>query len=162
MKSSTYNIPILPYLKKYVVKKFFDGHSPPYKMEEDTLLGKQFMSVIIDARKIDFIDRHLEMSDRLSVKLSNVMAERSVTLAKLVPINFFLDKIFKEELITWILSADYHGIRPFPAIRNFLAYYSIEEREYSLDAAYRHWLRWKNKDYHTLQVNGKKNPRPVS
>lgn len=162
MKRSTFHIPILPHLKKYLVKKFFSGHNAPYKIEENTLLGKQFMSVIIDGRKVDFIDKHLEMSEKLSVKLSQDMMDRSPRLAKLVTINYFVDKLFKEELISWILSAEYHGVRPFPASKNFLEYYSIEEAEYSHDAAYRLWMRWKNRDYNNSRQSRTKKPSVAS
>jgi len=142
-----FRVPVLPYVKKYLTKKFFAGNHGPHKIEEDTLIGKQFMSVIIDARKKDVIDRHIEFSETLDVVLSQDMLLRSPNISKLITINYFLDKVFKEELIAWILSAQHYGIRPFPASRDFLEYYGIEEREYSHDAAYKIWTRWKNRDY---------------
>jgi len=142
-----FRVPVLPYVKKYLIKKFFAGDQGPHKIEEDTLIGKQFMSVIIDARKKDVIDRHIEFSETLEVVLSQDMLLRSPKVAKLITINYFLDKVFKEELIAWILSAQHYGIRPFPASKDFLEYYGIEECEYSHDAAYKIWTRWKNRDY---------------
>lgn len=145
---TNYYIPVLPHVQKYVSKKFFNGNNHgPYKIEEHALLGKIFMAVIIDGRKADFIDKHLEMTGKLHVKLSQDMLKRSPRMNKLVTVNFFLDKLFKDALIDWILSADHYGIRPFPASKDFLQYYGIEEAEYSHDAAYRHWIRWKNSEY---------------
>jgi hypothetical protein len=142
-----FKVPVLPYLKKYMVKQFFAGHKSPFKIEEDTLLGKQFMSLIIDARKIDFIDKHLEMSAVLEIVLSDSMRKRSPRISKLVCINKFADKLFKNDLIVWILAAEYFGIRPFPSSKAFLEHYSIDESEYSHDAAYKHWTRTKNGDF---------------
>lgn len=147
MSGQTFKIPVLPYLKKYIVKQFFSGAKGPYKIEEDTLLGKQVMSLLIDARKIDFIDKHLEMSETLEVVLSDSMAKRSPRINKLICFNFFADKIFKTSLITWIRSAEHFGIRPFPASKGFLEHFEIEESEYSHDAAYRHWTRSMNSEY---------------
>jgi hypothetical protein len=142
-----FKVPVSAYLKKYLAKKFYQGNKGPYKVEEDTLLGKQFMSIIIDGRKKDFIDKHIEYSETISVILSQDMILRSPKITKLVTINYFLDKVFKEDLIGWILSAQHYGIRPFNASKDFLAYYDIEETEYSRDAAYKLWNRWKNRDY---------------
>jgi hypothetical protein len=142
-----FSVPVLPYLKKYTEKHFFAGLKGPHKIEEDTLLGKQFMSIIIDARSKDFIDKHLEFTASLDVTLSESMAKRSPNLKKLICINFFLDKLFKDALVHWIKSADHFGIRPYPSSKMFLEYYGIEEAEYSHDAAYAHWKRYKNSDF---------------
>lgn len=147
-----FRVPVMPYLKKYVEQKFFAGQTAPYKLEEDTLLGKQFMSAIIDARKKDVIDKHIEMSDHLHICLSEAMAERSPSIKKLIHINFFLDKLFKDALITWIQSAEYFDVRAFPASKAFLEKYGIDESEYSHDAAYRHWQRTKNASYNKTKV----------
>lgn len=147
-------------MKKYLAKKFFSGRKRgPYKIEEDTLLGKQFMSVIIDARKKDVIDKHIQFSEHIEVILSQDMAARSPKISKLTSINFFLDKVFKEDLIGWILSAQYYGMRPFPASKDFLAFYGIEENEYSHDAAYKFWMRWKNSEYDKIKKESQRCPK---
>lgn len=147
-----FRVPVLPYLKKYVELKFFAGKKGPFKLEEDTLIGKQFMAAIIDARKKDVIDKHIEMSEYIEVELSEVMAERSPAIYKLIQVNFFLDKLFKDALITWIQSAEHFGVRAFPASKEFLIKYGIDESEYSHDAAYKHWLRVKNAAYHNRKI----------
>ena len=137
-----FRVPVLPYLKKYIEKQFFAGLKAPYKIEEDSLIGKFMMSQIIDGRHKDLRgDKRIEMSQVIEIELSEAMAERSPSLGKLITVNYFLDKLFKNELITWIKSADYCGVRPFPASKAFLQHYKIDENEYSHDAAYRHWLR---------------------
>jgi hypothetical protein len=141
-----FKVPMLPYLKKYVERQIFQGMKAPYKIEEDSLIGKMIMCLIIDARQKDLRgDKRIEMSASIEFQLSEVMAERSPSLQKLVPINYFLDKLFKNELITWIKSAEIVGMRPFPASKAFLEFYRIDESEYSHDAAYRHWLRDRRK-----------------
>jgi hypothetical protein len=144
---SNFKIPVSAYLAKYMMRKFFQDNKGPFKIEEDTLLGKQFMSIIIDARKKDVLDKHIEHTYTIEVILSQDMMKRSPNAAKLVTINFFLDKVFKEDLIGWILSASFYGIRPYRSCKDFLAFYSIDENEYSHDAAYKLWQRWNNADY---------------
>lgn len=143
-----FNVPLLPYLKKYVEKQFFAGLTAPYKIEEDTLLGKQFMSLLMDCRTKDLRgDKKIEMSATLPVLLSEELAKRSATLPKLIPINYYLDKLFKAALIAWIQCSEELGVRPFNSSKSFLAYYKIEEAEYSHDAAYKVYLRHKQQGY---------------
>jgi len=143
-----FNVPLLPYLKKYAEKQFFAGYRAPYKIEEDTLIGKYIMSLIIDGRQVDMRgDKKIEMSERLHIHLSEAMAERSPSLRKLVPINYYLDKLFKNELITWIKSSEDCGVRPFVSSKNFLQHYSIDESEYTHDAAYKVWQRYKRQGH---------------
>lgn len=153
-----FRVPVLPYLKKYLEKHVFCGQTAPYKLEEDTLIGKQFMSLIIDARKKDMMgDKKIEMTAVIEVELSKMMAERSPSIRKLIPISFYLDKLFKDHLIVWIKSAEHYGIRPSPASKDFLAHFGIQESEYTYDAAYRHWLRYKNNEYNRLKRKRAKN-----
>jgi hypothetical protein len=145
-----FSVPLLPYLKKYTEKQFFAGYRAPYKIEEDTLIGKYVMSLIIDGRSVDMRgDKKIEMSERLHIHLSEAMAKRSPSLRKLVPINYYLDKVFKNDLITWIKSAeDCGGVRPFVSSKNFLVHFGIDESEYTHDAAYKVWQRYKRQGYH--------------
>lgn len=140
-----FHVPILPYLKKYATRQFFAGLAPPYKLEENTLIGKQVMSLILDNRTTHLRgDNKIEMSQRLEIELSKMMAERSPSINKLIPINFFLHQLFKNELITWIKSADEYGVKPFVSSKDFLVHYRIDESEYSHDAAYKMWTRHKS------------------
>jgi hypothetical protein len=139
-----FKVPVLAYLKKYLEKQFFPGEQAPYKIEEDSLIGKQFMSLLIDQRTKELMgDQKLLHSETLEVELSEAMAERSPNLRKLGSINYFLDKLFKDALIVWIKSAEIHGGRPYPASKAFLEYFNIDESEYSHDAAYKVWTRYK-------------------
>lgn len=156
-----FSVPVPAYIYKYVVKKFFAGNKGPFKIEEDTLLGKQFMATILDVRKKDVIDKHLQFTERIPVILSQDMMKKSPNIAKLVSINFFLDKIFKEALIEWIQSAMYYGIRPYNSSRDFLAHYNIDETEYSHDAAYKLWTRWNSSEFKKVgQQRTKKRSAP--
>jgi hypothetical protein len=148
MPRHEFAVPIFPYLKKYVEKKIFNGMAPPpFKVDQFSIIGKQFMSILIDHDRVDCFKYKLEMSETLRVHFSKRIAERSPRLYKLMGINFYIDSLFKEDLISWNLSASFHGIPPFTATKNFLAHYGIDESEYSTDSAYRYWLRWKNLEY---------------
>src|SRR6185295_15457496 len=105
-----FNVPVLPYLKRYILKQFFAGQSAPYKIEEDSLIGKQFMSLMLDARPKDLNgDKKIEMTKRIELCLSEEIAKRSPTIGKLIQINYYLDKMFKDDLIVWIKSAEHYG-----------------------------------------------------
>jgi hypothetical protein len=142
----SFKVPVSVYVKKYLVKKFFAGHKGPYKIEEDSLLGKQFMANIIDGRKHDFIDTHIEVTEHIEVILSQDMMARSPKQSKLRSINFFLDKIYKEGLIDWVIAAKCYGTRPYAATRDFLEFYGIDNNEYSHDAAYKLWQRYNKQE----------------
>jgi hypothetical protein len=154
-----FRVPVQAYLKKYIIKRFFAGSKGPYKIEEKPLLGKLFMSCIIDGRKQDCIDTHLEKNTFIEVILSQDMLDRSPQPKKLQSIAFFIDKMFKESMIDFILTAQIYGVRPFNSVKDFLQEYGIEEHEYSSEAAYKLWLRWKNKD-HEKNVRQKRTKLP--
>jgi hypothetical protein len=145
-----FRVPVQAYLKKYIVKRFFAGSKGPYKIEEKPLLGKLFMAALIDGRKQDCIDTHLEKTTYIEVILSQDMLHRSPQPKKLQSLAFFMDKMFKESLIDFILTAQLYGVRPFNSVKDFLQEYGIEEHEYTSDAAYKLWLRWKNKDHEKI------------
>lgn len=148
----TFKIPMATYIKKYVVKKFFNGSAPPYKFEESSLIGKQLMSIIIDRRNAQ--GYHIPRDDFFEMQLNYEMLIRSPRIRKLALINKYLEKLFKEELIAWILSAKYHGIDPYRASKNFMTFYDIDEKEYSLDAIYKCWLRSKkNRLFVSKKIN---------
>jgi hypothetical protein len=72
------------------------------------------------------------------------MAKRGPTQSRLSkPINYYLDKLFKNTLITWIQSSEIAGVNAYQASKSFLVYFRIDESEYSHDAAYKYWTRWK-------------------
>lgn len=149
-----FDLYLFPYLKKYVEKMVLENERPPYKIDEDSLLGKQFMSLIKDARKTDMRgDKKIQPSALLSVVLSDAMAKRSPSPGKLQPINFFLDKLFKASLIIWIKSSDIAGTKPFVSSKQFLKYLCIDESEYTHDAAYKVWTRYKSIGYKRKIIN---------
>jgi hypothetical protein len=141
-----FRVPVQEYLKKYIVKRFFAGSKGPYKIEEKPLLGKLFMAALIDGRKKDCIDTHLEKTTYIDVILSQDMLKRSPQPRKLQSIAFFVDKMFKESLIDHILTAQHYGVRPHNSVKDFLDLYEIEESQYTRDAAYKLWQRWNNRD----------------
>lgn len=136
----TFKIPIKPHLKKFIMKAF--DYVEPIKVEEDTFLGKNIMSLIIDKRSVSVPWEGY--SEEVVLELSKQMAERSPKVRRLARINILLDRVFKQSLFLWVKAQHEAGIVPFQATKNFLAHFGIEEKEYSHDAAYRAWLRWKN------------------
>lgn len=140
-----FEVPICRHLLRYCEKHLFYGQQAPYKIEVRSLIGKQFMSLLIDARneQMSGDQKIFKECAILEVELSNDFSRLSPNISKLIPINFYLHRLFRDSLITWIRCAEYHKIKPFPASIGFLDYYEIEESEYSHDAAYKHWTRYK-------------------
>jgi hypothetical protein len=54
-----------------------------------------------------------------------------------------MDDTFKEHLLTWVEGQQTAGIPAHTACKMFLEFYDIDEKEYSLDAAYKLWQRTK-------------------
>lgn len=174
-----FRIPVPAYLKKYFVKQFFSGQHGPHKIEEDTLIGKHVMSLLLDARTRKLKHKHLTRNKRitrlpgesrgaqssasnstaarkdqvLEVILSEAMAKRSPNISKLIRLNTYLEDLFQSHLVTWIRSADFYGIPPYASSKDFLAYFAIDESEYSHDGAYRYWQRYKSDQQIKIKMN---------
>jgi hypothetical protein len=138
---------LYPYVKKYIIKKYFSRKKSPYKVDEHDMVGKILICVILDKRNQKRIKALKGATEQLVVSLNQDMNRHSASQAKLQRANFYFDKMFKDALIEWIIASTYKKVdtkNVSLSIKNFLEYYNIEESEYSYDTAYKYWTRWAN------------------
>lgn len=138
-----FTIPVFPHVKKFIEKKY--QATGVIKTEEYTTLGKMVTLALRDGRRwteYNTIERK-HLSDTITLHLTTEQLKLGPRTTKLLRINLDMDREFKSHLISWINAGTYVGIKPFNSCKNFLAYHRIDEKEYSLDAAYKYWQRLK-------------------
>jgi hypothetical protein len=139
-----YTIPVFPHVKKFIQKNY--KVSSVIKTEEYNTFGKLVTRALLDKRTSpqhnDAYRNKLTAS--ITITLTKEQAELSPRINRLLRINIDMDRIFKDHLLTYIYALQSTGIPPYTACRMFLQLYSIDEKEYSLDAAYRFWQRAKD------------------
>lgn len=146
-----YRVPILPYLKKFILGQLYDGQDEPIKVEEDSPLGRSVMSILIDKRQVassvarSFHGR--EYDDALRIVLSHSMMDRSPSIKKLARLNLEFDSLFRTALFVWVKAQNQNGIPAYTAVQAFLDEYDITEEEYAHAAAYGAWKRFKSGEY---------------
>lgn len=146
--SKNFFIPIKPHLKKWYLKNF--DLEEPVKLEEDSLLGSHVVAILQDKRsrtdpKNTLFGRD-DITDKLDVILSSTMERRSPRIGKLIRINVFLHHLFQNSLIVWVKSQGNADLNAYTAVKNFLSFYAIDEKEYSLDGAYKLWQRSRSRN----------------
>ena len=155
--TADFKVPILPQLKKFVLAQLYDGQAEPIKVEEDSPLGRAVMSILIDKRQVKTsIARSThdkEYSETLRLTLSHSMMERSPSIKKLARLNLEFDELFRQAIFIWVRAQNQNGVSSSEAVQNFLDYYKIEESEYTKDAAYQAWYRFKHQKYQKERKN---------
>lgn len=142
-----FTIPVYPHVKKFILKKY--RLREPVITEEYSSFGKSVTLALKDNRlRIDYNDS--QFRDRLKKSLKVVLTKEQMEfgprLQKLIRINHAMDDAFKEHLITWVQAQFASGVPAYAACKMFLEFYRIDEKEYSLDAAYKLWQRAKLKE----------------
>lgn len=146
LQPNQFRIPIKPQFKKWLIKRH---KAEPIKVHEDSTIGQRIMSILLDKReKVNGISKINNIKDQLTetitVELSDVMMKRSPRIGKLTQLNTFFEKDFKDDLYLWVQCAVTYGINEYTATRNFCEHFDFQEGEYTHDAAQRAWLRYKN------------------
>lgn len=136
-----FTVPVFPHVKKFILKQY--KTSEPVKVEEYNSLGKMVTLALRDNRtRADQNDQQRNrVTSSITIILGKEQTELGPRLGKLMRINTHIDVIFKEHLLCWIEALKKDGIAPFTACKMFLEYYGIDEKEYSLDAAYKYYQR---------------------
>lgn len=143
-KRNKFTIPVFPHVKKFIQKHYRSG-SATIKVEEYNVLGKFVTLALRDNRNSeDYNDKYRNrLTSEITIVLTKEQAEFSPRLNKLLRINVDMDRVFKDHLLTTIHMLGAAGIAPFNACKMYLEHYDIDDSEYSLDAAYKFWLRSK-------------------
>jgi len=141
-----FTIPVFPHVKKFIQKSY--GTAEAIKVEEYNTLGKLVTGILRDNRKrADNNDQYRDrVTSSITIVLTKEQAELSPRITKLLRINIDMDRVFKEHLVTTIQMYSLVGIAPFNACKLFLEHYGIDEKEYSVEAAYKYWQRCKNQN----------------
>lgn len=136
-----FTVPVFPHIKKFILKTY--GQAEPVKVEEYNSLGKMVTLALRDNRTR--ADHNDQQRDRVTATITIILGKEQTELGprigKLMRINNHVDVLFKEHLLIWIHALKADGIAPFTACKMFLEFYGIDEKEYSLDAAYKYYQR---------------------
>lgn len=140
-----FTVPVFPHVKKFIIRKYRapSSGSETVKTEEYSTLGKLVTLALRDGRQwteYNTIHRK-QLTDSITLHLTNEQLKLGPRISKLLRINVDVDREFKSHLVSWIQAGTAFGIAPFTTCKSFLAYYRIDEKEYSLDAAYKYWQR---------------------
>lgn len=152
-------ISVFTYVKKFILRKYLaaqvkksnNSADVAYKVSEHDMFGKILITVILDKRNLKKEKKLKGADETLQIILTQDMMSHSPSLVKLQRANFYYDKMFKDAMIEWVISSiyqndKYSSMKALSSIKNFLKYYDIEEAEYSCDAAYKYWMRWKREN----------------
>lgn len=135
-------IPTRSHLKKFLLKTY-DAREP-FKLDEKSGIGKNLMSSMVD--KLEYINANDQLTETLHVILSKRFTERGPRIKRLVYINSLIEEMFKEAMILWIFAKSTEGINPNQSTKDFLSFFCIDESEYTYDAAYKLWQRYKSRN----------------
>ncbi|GHE64852.1 hypothetical protein [Roseivirga thermotolerans] len=135
-------IKLLPHLKKFIPK--FYKQSEPIKVDFNTSLGTAFHSVL--RKKFNYKKDRERYTSSLRFLLNQDLSKLSLEHQFLVQFNVEYDRIFKENLYSWVLGQSYLCTSDSQAVRNFLNYYNITEDDLKFESARTMYLRYKT-DY---------------
>ncbi len=143
----TFTIPVFPHVKKFIQKNY--RFPSIIKVDEYDILGKFVTLALNDNRPSNEYGENY-YRDRLTAKLTFMLtarqARQSPRIHKLMRLNIYMDKEFKDHMIIFISAQVKLDVPAYEATRNFLEYYDLDEKEYSLEAAYKSWQRYWNKE----------------
>lgn len=140
------DFPILPHLKKYIYQFYKIDKNMPVRVTVRSSLGIAMKHVLRERKKVNrkVLDRYTE---RITFSLSDSFANLELRSSFIIQFNVEYDRVFKENMRTWIMAQYDSGINNRLSIMNFLKFYNIKESEYSYDSAQRDWTRFKNQEY---------------
>lgn len=149
-EETTIKIPVYPHLKRFIMMHWYHDHrnGEPLRIEEDSVLGKMIMAILISKRSIRKASglMRYEFTDYIEVDLSNNFKRRSPAIHKLCLINLDLLHIFHSHLFGWVRAQKVVGVSAKRACESFIAFYQLQDH-YSFDAAHRAWNRYINSEY---------------
>lgn len=140
---SHFTVPVFPHLKKFISKTYGTGM---IRTEETTVLGRLVTAALRDNRiNKGYKGLYGQYSPTAEIQLwlTKEQTELGPRLNKLIRLNLDMDRVFKEALTGWIIAQEDSGMMAYTACKAFLKFYNIDDSEYSLDAAYKHWQRYK-------------------
>jgi len=146
-KPNQFKVPVYRHVKIFLKEQLELDVNKPIIADEHSIIGKMVLASLRENRKeraMEYNDKYRDrLVDEITLELNSYMMHLGPRLSKLTRINIDLDMWFKQSLLTFIEAQRITGIPEYTACRNFLAHYKIEEKAYSLDAAYKFYQREK-------------------
>lgn len=150
-------IPVYPHIKKLLYYNVLDPKAP-LRAEFHNRLGLTIRAILHSkAEKSQANDR---MTETIQVEVNDWLSKMDHRVKKLVKINDYFDKDFKEIMFHSVRDQYHAGIPALQAVKIFLKRLEITEDEYSYETAYRCWLREKNFEYEKQKSQKKSRLRP--
>lgn len=143
--SNTFDIPMPIHLIKWVSVAFFENQPMPFKVNENTLLGKLVVAVLQDPRNKDLVDEDYEYS--ITLELSSAICQMSPSLLKLKHLRLALDQQFKNDLQTYVTAQVAMGQSRFKASQSFMNSFELTEADISIDTVYQIVKRVESRKY---------------
>ncbi|MFN7610685.1 MAG: hypothetical protein ACK5QX_07080 [bacterium] len=144
-KPNQFKVPVFRHVKIFIKEQLDVDVSKPIVVDEHSIIGKMVLASLRENRKeraMEFNDKYRDrIVDEITIELNSYMMHLGPRMSKLMRINIDLDMWFKQSLLTFIEAQRITGIAEYTACRNFLQHYKIEEKAYSLDAAYKFYQR---------------------
>lgn len=136
-----YKILVFPHVQKFMLRTYPHKRGV-FMVSEANSLGKLVTMAITKYQRQSTNDKE---RDRKMVpvilRLTSDQLNSRPRLWKLYRLNLDVDDVFKEHLLVWIASHAALGASARSACINFLEHYKIDETEYALGSAYKHWQR---------------------
>lgn len=134
------SFPIYPHLKKFIVKKFESdmvGFTPDgneiINVSVTSSLGI-YMTHALKSKKT--LQRDLDrMTDEIHFSLCHDLPKHSLRQGYLIYFNRTFDRLFKENMQTWVDAQFRAGVNNTQSIMAFLDHYKINETDYSFHSA---------------------------
>lgn len=147
-------IPVHDHLIRFAQKELWHDQDPPFRVEEDSLLGKYVFSLWLDFRQQDLAT--VESNTLLSLEFSDSLAKRKITPRMLSKINSFLEHQFKAALAIWVKAQMDFGNNRYQAVLSFLRFYGCAS-EANIDRYYQYLQRARKLPYRYDKKKSEKN-----
>lgn len=152
-------IPVYPHVKKLLEYKQLN-RDEPLKADFTNRLGLTIRAILLSRAEIT--QPNERMTETIQVELNDYTGKCDHRLKRLVKINDYFDKDFKEIMVHSVEDQMAAGIPALRAVKNFLRRLDVTEKEYSYETAYREWLRKKNFEYQRSKSKKKQEKSPLS
>jgi hypothetical protein len=131
---SIFHIPLPDHLIKWCSLYHFDGQLQPFKVNENSVVGKDIIAVLSDQRSKELVP--CDYVNTISFELSVALAKMKPSLIKLGHLRSFIENDFKKSLEHYTRAQVEMGQGRYKAVQSFLKSFQITEQEFSIDTAY--------------------------
>ncbi len=143
-----FTIDVFPHVKKFIFKTYRNSTEgrDTVTLEKNSTLSNLVTLALREPSSSAEGGPKRDSMETITLVLTKNQSGLNPSLRKLRRINVDMDRLFKEHLMSWITANEDH-FPPYSACRQFLEHYRINEKEYSLAAAYRFYQRSRHKDF---------------